>query len=150
MKDKGIKILKGTGTVLLIWSAAEIVAEILNVLSLDLSAVGAGTILGDLFVFRAGNAAVPILLSIIGMAAGIAALALAGNDRYSKYLRLFGIALIVIYVIEGVMLVSASPSMLAWIRLVIVLIFAALYLYGAYLLKKEDAAAEKETIGHSF
>lgn len=144
MKDKGVRILKGTGTALLIWSVIEIIIEILNVMKYDLASIGAGSLISDLFLVQAGNSAVSILLSIVGLAAAAAAITLADNDRFNRWLRLFGIALIVIYVIEGVMLAGASPDWISWIRLIIVLVFAALYLYGSWLLKEEDDQFEQQ------
>lgn len=135
MKDQGIKILKYTGAAMMIWSVAELIVEILNVMHFDIEFLGAGTVLGDLFMFRAGNAAVPILLSMVGLIAGAMAVRLSQNHQYDRWLKMFGTGLIVIYVIEGIMLIGAQPSTWGYVRLIIVLVLSALYLYGASQLK---------------
>lgn len=135
MKDQGTKILKYAGTAMMIWSVAELIVEILNVMHFDIEFLGEGTILGDLFMFRAGNAAVPILLSLVGLVAGAAAVLFVENDKYDKWLKIFGVSLVVIYIIEGIMLIGVQPSSWSYIRLVIVLILSAFYLYGAGKIK---------------
>lgn len=136
-KDTGKLMLRYMGIVLLAFSFAELVFEIINVARLDMEAVGAFGAAEQLLMFEAGNSAVQMLLAIVGIAAGAAGIALGGKERYNSYLRWFGCALIGIYLIEGLILLSNGSVPLNWVRLAILLVVSALYLIGAFLESKE-------------
>lgn len=129
----GREILKYTGSILLVFSAGELIIDLLQIMRNDMAAVGYGGALEELFAFRAGNIAVQVLIAIVGIAAGYAGMALSGKERYNSYLNWFGTALMVIYVLEALILIKASGTVWAWIRVILLFISAALYWYGAFL-----------------
>lgn len=141
MKRTGVHVLHWTGLALLVFSLVELLIEIFNVFHFDVLGLTENTELASLLFMRAGNFGVQMLFSVIGAAAGYVAIFLSENDQFNRYLRLFGAALIVMYLIEGLM-VMAQADVFSWIRLAILLVLSALYLWGTWLLGKEDRQAE--------
>lgn len=131
MKNRNSVILQYTGIVLIVLSLVEIVLEILNVLHLDLLGLSVSGGIGQLFYLQAGNAAVELLFSFVGLCAGVVAYALSENDKYMTWLRWLGIALIAIYLIEGAMILSSNAGIYSWIRLIFLLIIAGIYVFAA-------------------
>lgn len=142
MKKTGVQILKYTGIVLMVLSLVEIVFELLYVMHFDILGLASGEGAANLFYSKAGGFGVQLLFSVVGVAAAYVAIALAEDERFNSYLRLFGVALIIIYVIEGCIIMSQA-DLFSWIRLIVLLVLSALYIWGACLLKKEDAQEEK-------
>lgn len=130
MKTKNT-VLQYTGVVLIVLSLVELVLQILQVLHMDLLGISLDSPVSSLFYLSAGNAAVGMLFSVVGLAAGYVGYAASVSGRYSQWLRKLGIGLIVIYLIEGFM-IMANSDMYSWIRVVVLLVLAVLYLYGAY------------------
>ncbi|MEY8380513.1 hypothetical protein [Ileibacterium valens] len=128
--NRNAEILQYTGVVLIVLSLVEIILEILNVLHLDLMGISAAESIAGLFFWQAGNAAVQMIFSFVGLFAGIVAFALSTSGKYNQWLRWLGIALIAIYLIEGAMLLS-QPSMYSWIRVIFLLVIAGIYVFAA-------------------
>lgn len=143
MNTTGVKILRYTGFVLLLLSLIEIVFEIFNVMHFDVLGLTENSAVSQLLFLQAGGFGVQMIFSVVGIVAGYVALFLADNDRFNSYLRYFGTGLILIYLIEGIMMFSQA-SAYNWVRLCVMLILSALYLYGAWLLGKEDQEAMKQ------
>lgn len=125
-------ILKYTGIILVVFSACELIMEIAAVFSQDMEAVTAGSWLGQLFVFQAGNTAVRMLFSAVGLFAGSLGISMSGSEVPSQSGKYTGLALIVIYLIEGIMLMGANPSSTSWVRLIVLLAVTCLYSYAAW------------------
>ncbi len=125
-------ILKYTGILLVIYSACEMILEIATVFSQDIAAVTYGSWAGQLFAFQAGNTAVQLLFSAVGLLAGYLGIIMSSGQADAKGARYTGLALIVIYLIEGIMLMGANPSSASWIRIAALLIVTALYSYAAW------------------
>lgn len=136
-KGKNI-LLQYVGIILIVLSLVELVLEILQVLHLDLLGLATSGSLSELFYFAAGNAGVSILFSVVGLAAGYVGFAVAEKDSLSRYLRPLGYALIAIYVIEGFMIVSQQSSVYSWARIIILLVLAVLYVWGALQTEKKN------------
>lgn len=130
MKNRNTVILQYTGVVLIVLSLVEIILEILNVLHLDLLGLSVKGGIGSLFYLQAGNAAVELLFSFVGLFAGIVAFALSENEKYFTWLRYLGIALIAIYLIEGAMILS-QPNAYSWIRVIFLLVISGIYVFAA-------------------
>lgn len=141
--NTGALLLKYTGIVLVVFSFLEILFAMLNMMRLDMEAIGYGGVLGQLLTFQAGNSAVSLLLGIVGLAAGAAGIALGGKERYNTYLNWFGAALMVIYVIEAFILISNGSSTYSWIRIVVLLVVAVLYFAGAWMNGRSIKEAEQ-------
>lgn len=142
MKTTGVKILRYTGIALVVLSLIQIVFEVLNVMHFDILGIAENSPISRLLFTKAGGFGVELIFSMVGIVAGIVAMNLSENERFNSYLRVFGIALIVIYLIEGIM-IMAQADLFSWIRLIALLVLAGLYLYGSFLLKKEDEAEAK-------
>lgn len=125
-------ILKYTGILLVVFSACEMILEIVTIFSQDFAAVTYGNWIGQLFMFQAGNTAVQLLFSAVGLLAGYLGISMSGNGGNANGAKYTGLALIVIYLIEGFMLAGANPSSVSWIRIVVLLVVTGLYSYAAW------------------
>lgn len=130
--NKNSVILKYTGIILVVLSAAELVLEIVSVFTSDVAAVMAGNWIGQLFFFQAGNTAVQMLFSAVGLAAGYLGITMSESAGNAVSLKYAGIALIVVYLVEGLMLLGAAAPAVSWFRLAVLLTLSGLYLYAAW------------------
>lgn len=130
--NKSNLILKYSSIVLAVFSFIGLIMEVIGIFNSDMAAVTSTSPLGQILFMQAGNLAVQMLFSVVGLLAGLLGIKMSASVSAGVSLKYVGLALIVVYLVEGILLIGANPSAYSWGRIIFLLIVSGLYCYGAY------------------
>lgn len=141
MEAKGSSLLKISGILFFVLGVLSFCMQVGGVFFDDLIGSVQRNAFGQILILDSSRLGVGMLVSVAEMAVGALGIKMAENFLYAKYLRWYGIGMIILYVIEAMFYYGMNGNV-HLVGYIVMIVLSIVYLIGA-IMNEKSYKAEK-------